>query len=333
MEGKCESAMNFYPIYGKAGILSLIQVSIQLTIFFILVGYQLWNAYQVRIGNIFAAKIFVVESYVWILFAFGVSSVFLGGVVAYFQAAPYPSGLETLACAVWLAIAWGQYHFVLDGIAVFLVMNGGGSGSLMKAFKWASIPGIFAGCIVFFSYYGHQLGLSQEGSFWILLSGELCFYCFYIILLLVPIKAFPRRPAVMFYARFWTCCRFIYIITIFLMFYKYDIGFCLYLSFLYIIFGVMKPLIIYYTLRKESSYWQGDFVNEGMSVTPLTASAAPTLRSNSQINLHTPLLGFSFEPSTACEVASQMDTVDSEFLISYESLNLGMTSSPLIQCH
>lgn len=100
------------------------------------------------------------------------------------------------------------------------------------------------------------------------------------------------------------------------MFFQIDLGYCLYLAWGWTVFGLLKPAVLYYVLRQDSSYWQG-LVLESLAERTLK-------RGPSTSNIRAPLLGTSLEPDTAQELATQMDSLQRNcHIINFASLTLG----------
>ena len=98
-------------------------------------------------------------------------------------------------------------------------------------------------------------------------------FVLYLVYAVMPYSKLHRRPAAVFYATYWSIFRPIHILTLTLMFFDYDAGqigvyviiisyhsfgkgFCMYLGWSWAVFGLLKPLALYWSLRKDSSYWQ-----------------------------------------------------------------------------
>ena len=123
----------------------------------------------------------------------------------------------------------------------------------------------------------------------------------------------PAQAAV-FYACFWTLYRIVFFVILSLIYKGYDVGYCLYLFFTVIVYGFLLPATVVMTLKRDAEYWQGIIV---MSF----ADKFPMIRTPSEADIRTPLLGTSFDKETAVTLAGQMDEMVCE-QISFAHLQL-----------
>ena len=87
----------------------------------------------------------------------------------------------------------------------------------------------------------------------------LVLWFFYLALWLTPKKRLFRRPAAIYYAKFWFNFATMNVIATILMFNEATIldGACIEVVGATLLFGIFEPLIAYYTLIVDSRWWQG----------------------------------------------------------------------------
>eukprot|EP01038_Epipyxis_sp_PR26KG_P004338 gene4338-6140_t len=203
-----------------------------------------------------------------------------------------PVNENTYLASVSYALMWSGQHIVLEGIAFLLLQKGCGKHAA-KTVSYMLIPwAIITFIIQFFIFF--------KGGFvadWLGLTWDLIVFFFYILLWMAPQKKFFRRPAALFYAKFWTCYKLIEIIATILFFFKetLNIGACLYLFADLAIFALVQPLVCYWTLLQDSRWWQGIEINRG------------SIGNASIEDLRSPLMGADFSVRSAQSLAHTMD--------------------------
>jgi hypothetical protein len=142
----------------------------------------------------------------------------------------YPSNTTGTVEAVMLGLGWGQYHIVLEGLAIFLCMRGSGVDAMKRTAVLASLAGVTIGGLQTVAYLVHPIG--STGRDWAFMIGglyQVILFAFYLALWMLPYSVFYRRPAAIGYAAFWSIYRPIYLIIYSLIFLEIDVGYCGYL--------------------------------------------------------------------------------------------------------
>jgi hypothetical protein len=109
------------------------------------------------------------------------------------------------------------------------------------------------------------------------------------------------------------------------MYYDYDGAYCGYMIFTWIIWGVAKPIIVYWALYLDSLYWQGLY--QGMFVTRSRADSTTSVLSSTS-DVRRPLLGTSIDHGAASALAEGLDAVHQHCPVINQSLlalDLGKT--------
>ena len=138
----CEAAFTFYPLYNEEGVFPFVVGASQCIVYIAILAFQFYLRWQVKHGDDAAARKLVSPSYVVLLVAYGISAMIAGILIGYYTPPPYPAPVD-LRPALWLGFGSAITHFVFEGIAVFLCMEGCGGVSLRKAAQIASAFGLF----------------------------------------------------------------------------------------------------------------------------------------------------------------------------------------------
>jgi hypothetical protein len=205
-----------------------------------------------------------------------------------------PVGTNEVYIAVLYGLIYGLRHLVIEGLAFLLMEKGCGKHAAYEAGSRALLWGLIAFSITFFALY--QSGLAGE-----ILTTFLDFvvFLFYLALWKAPFQHLYRRPAAIFYSKFWAVYRFLAVIINFLVYFKEtdDASACGYIFVNLVLFAVIQPIICYWTLLLDSRWWQG------IEVSPNRA------RTESYENIRAPLIGSDFSLTTAHALADTMDRI------------------------
>ncbi|KAJ1395478.1 hypothetical protein B484DRAFT_268198 [Ochromonadaceae sp. CCMP2298] len=156
------------------------------------------------------------------------------------------------------ALALGVQHFVLEGIAFILMQYGCGHRALrVSALCGAGVGSMtFLFCLFFF-HYGESSLICK-----IYFGGTFMLFSFYFVLWAAPEEQLFRRPAITFYAKFWTLFQLLVVVATGLQqLARYSpaavtVGTCLFNVGAVPIFVLFKPVVMYRTLLMESQWWQ-----------------------------------------------------------------------------
>jgi hypothetical protein len=215
------------------------------------------------------------------------------GLVIFFVQVNFLSGANSWSSAVAVAIAYASQHFVLEGISFILIQQGCGRKAFRNACLYSSIWSLTTFLFLLFSF---KVG-SKNSIYWGLTDiWNFCLLCFYSFLWLLPEKRLCRRPALVFYARFWSIFRFIYFLSVGLIIMgasgvarppivNYGIseaGECTYIFSSIIVFVLCKPLLVYYTLLQDSQWWQGTLLGDTPTPNSNKFSKSEKIENNSE---------------------------------------------------
>ena len=329
----------------------------QLSAFFLVVFWNWRLKQRASVGDEAAGRALVTPAYTLFLWCFGFVCFVMGVAnVFFYEMRPYGTPTTTYAEGITFGVLGGIFHMVVDGLAVFLCMQGSGVRSLKRALAWAALTGVFVGSALTASMLVYKWAPNDpQYGFGAQLFYEVVLFVYFFLLLVVPYRYWPRRPAVTFYAACWTVYRPAYVSVIVLMWLGDDSAFCAYMALTTVLWGLTKPVVIYYTLRKDSEYWTGAVLeayllatpgssnNNGNSNSRSTTALAKSSKTPSTLlssafipkrrklrkqvsepDVRTPLLGTTIETPAAGELATQMDNLGKTCrLINFAALALG----------
>ncbi|KJE94268.1 hypothetical protein CAOG_04937 [Capsaspora owczarzaki ATCC 30864] len=270
-DGFCHTLITWAPI-GKIGLLSFVFAIIQFVTILVIV---FWLHQQSRLalkGDSVAAARLILPFYMATLYAFAFADLFQGSISIGLSIEI--DGPNAVPASILYGAGWGFYHIVLDGIAFFLMQQGGGTRAVIRACIAAVIwGGVITTTVHTFAYYLGETPLSLG----LQLGWEFVTIVFYLVMALAPLSHVFRRPALFVYSVFWICERSMYVIAILLEYFEIDAGDCLSMFVLWVLFGCVKPLVVYRTLLHDSEYWQGLYQPAPVEDADIRrASAAPS---------------------------------------------------------
>jgi serine/threonine protein kinase len=234
------------------------------------------------------SSLLVLPVYRWALWGLALTDL-MQGVANVIIKLKTPGG-NLLSTSLIFGFAWGSYHFVLEGIAFLLMQQGCGRFALRRTLCFATFWGLLVFAAQTFSFYGApDTGLQfLTGFVW-----DVGLFMFYTILWLFPAGGLPCAPIVRpalvrIYAPFWSVFHLISSVSLLLEYTGFDVGVCIELIGVLLPFAVVKPFVVYFTLRADSRFWMG----LGTQTDPLQQ----------------PLLGSHLPADSARELAQQLDT-------------------------
>lgn len=157
--------------------------------------------------------------------------------------------------AIWgFSLMWALQHVVVEGVAVLLMQKGLGMNGAIRTIKIVSVWGLITLFVQWASYTA-----VEETSFALDLFWNFVMIFFYLALWLIPQKKLYRRPAAIFYAKFWTMFRLFVVLTTFLFYIPETriVANCFYTFGSLFPFTILEPLVLYYTFLQDSRWWQG----------------------------------------------------------------------------
>lgn len=149
-------------------------------------------------------------------------------------------------------LAWALQHFVVEGVACMLMQKGCGVGAAKTAFKqsllWAFVTFVLQTGV--YSSSKHNTAMVYQVSWSALLL------VFFLALWLTPQHRLFRRPACIFYAKFWFFFRVVTLLCFLAaesnLKVLEEVGGCGYVFLPLLGFPILQPLVCYWTLQEDS---------------------------------------------------------------------------------
>lgn len=167
-----------------------------------------------------------------------------------------------------LPIESGLFHWILEGLAFFLMSYGAGQQGFRYALRFGLVWGIFTSVVIFFELYSLRLSqninnsnsqkiqdINLAYSMFMIYNGILLI--FYLSLVSLPQNVLYKRPSMKYYAIFNLVLQVYWMTTISVVRFYRETSICglSVLGLLFEAFG--QPVIIWWTLQRDSQYWQG----------------------------------------------------------------------------
>eukprot|EP00733_Pompholyxophrys_punicea_P001457 Pompholyxophrys_punicea_v1_NODE_734_length_1379_cov_4.425982.p1 type:complete len:303 gc:universal NODE_734_length_1379_cov_4.425982:405-1313(+) len=233
-------------------IFSVIEFASFLLILFLL--YR--DARLARTGHQTASERLVLPVYVWFLYILATIVLVQSLCNAGLDFSLLPIADNDLDVSIIFAILYGLNRYVYDGLTLFLIQEGAGFIAISRAAIFAIFFAICSMVVNFFLFYRDS---PAEDSVLVVLDlvYQTAYLIFFLILLFAPVSFLYRRPALKNYNIYWFVFQSLSLISSILVWNEDDIGYCVYYINLWVISGVCKPFLFYYTLLRDSQYWQG----------------------------------------------------------------------------
>jgi hypothetical protein len=292
----CTDSFTYYHIPGlphPIGILMLIYGILHILMSLITVFWikSKEREAQAAYGKEDAAKSVIFPVFINVLWVNIAVNIMSGLIVVLFPLNPINrNGLTT---ALLYSFMWASQHIVIEGIAFLLMQKGCGQHAASRAAKLAFSWGALTFIVMFYIFTVSNLVGGLLDIFW-----DSVMLTFFLCLWLAPEESLFRRPAALFYSKFWICYRMVTITINVLVFFRetQDIASCGIILVQIALFAILQPLICYWTLLRDSRWWQGlDFTSDD----PKNEGEIDTIRA--------PLIGSDFSLSTAQSLADTMD--------------------------
>jgi hypothetical protein len=253
-------ASEYFPgVFGNVGIGGMIIGVVYFCSSAITIAWIRKQQHNALMGMEGAAKHVVFPIYLPIMWVSALSDAFLGMVIFFVKVST--TGTTIWPHAIIIAAALGIQHVVIEGIAIILMQYGCG----MRAMRVAGMTGGAVGLATFLAVlFYYRDGSTSNVSSIIYFCWLFALLAFYATLWLMPQKRLYRRPAVIFYAKFWTLFEVMVILAEVVGAFgphtipeASTVSACVYNVVALPVFVVFKPFIMYTTLLMESKWWQG----------------------------------------------------------------------------
>jgi hypothetical protein len=249
---------------------------------------QEWKAQQ---GDDQAVKSVVFPIFVQVLWINAAINIYIAFIALAFDFSPYVT--TTNQGAIWaFSLMWSLQHCLVEGVAILLMQKGLGRNAAVKAIRLICFWGIFAFMVHWTEYNAPGVPSLLLDIVW-----NLSILAIYGSLWFTPMKNLYRRPAAIFYGKFWflfRCCLILISIAFFIPYTKPGSD-CLYVFGGLYSFALLEPFVLYYTFLQDSRWWQG------IDITSSTGK--------DELELKSPLLGMDLNVNSAQSLAASMDNM------------------------
>jgi hypothetical protein len=116
--------------------------------------------------------------------------------------------------------------------------------------------GCAVGLVIGVSYFFYYDRFSYSLVAGLLLSCYTCLVVFYLVLWLAPNDGkFARRPAMVYWSRFWAIFRTILYCAVLMIFVEMNVGYCVYHVDMFFGYAVLRLWVAYHVFVLEAKFW------------------------------------------------------------------------------
>jgi len=151
------------------------------------------------------------------------------------------------------AFAWAVDHFFYEGLAVFLMHSSAGISAILAS----CVAAFLVAVVTLFMKVSVFFDRDHLRSFSVDLLWEAALLLFYLAIVLLPSSVIPRRPALKIYAVFWALFHTLTLVAVALTLFDVDAGFCLYAFPTWTVGALLRAVITYVVVVRDSQYWLG----------------------------------------------------------------------------
>eukprot|EP00055_Hartaetosiga_balthica_P015994 m.98536 g.98536 ORF g.98536 m.98536 type:complete len:925 (+) comp9015_c0_seq1:347-3121(+) len=262
---------------------------LQVFVFLFICGKQLQGRYHLKKYGHQRDSVLLVPPYTSFIYLFAFTLLLYGVLNIVYDTRPYISKYRIDESVLWGIGNW-YYHFVLDGLTIFLCFEGISRKRSMKA-MWISLAfGFLIGILVSLASVVNHWTPNNDLIYGVYIQGvsEGILVVFYCAVFFAPKSWFHRRPAVYSYAFAWFVYHPIHMSLLLLMYFGHDWSFCAYAFITTLVWGVLKPLIFFQTLKNDQLFLVGEKTEDDF----FFCSKKKNRLGNSE---HMPLLSHSIE--------------------------------------
>lgn len=215
------------------------------------------------------------------------------------------TGENCLIASVAYALVLAIQHAIVEGVAFLLMQKGCGKHAAMRVTWWVLMWSAMMFIVTFFALrYGGDLRTALAAA------RETILLIFYFAVCFYPTDRLFRRPACILYGKCWLCFRLLVMVFNILTYVSAtkDISLCGFYFLLVIVYAVIQPLIMYWTLSKDSDWWQGIDISSNLYQRRGSSANHSRNGNNSATDdLRYPLMGTEYSLGSAQSLAGRMD--------------------------
>eukprot|EP00981_Chlorochromonas_danica_P012383 scaffold4868_cov135-Ochromonas_danica.AAC.2 len=276
----------------KVGVVMIVLGCLYFIATFTIIYFIKMQEGHAKKGDDAAVQSVIFPVFVYVLWMNAVVNVYSGFVAWAYDFEPIDSTYKhDFGSAVAFAVMWGVQHTVNEGVSLLLMQKGLGINAAKRALRPALLWGTFTFFIQLAIY-----ATRREISLSLTLVWNMMLWGFYVTLWLAPNKRLYRRPAALFYAKFWVVFHLIPITACILDFASlFSEGFCLFVFGNLFPYVILQPGVLYYTLLLDSRWWQGFEIVDSKN------------KSTRGEDIRSPLQGIDWDIRSAQRLAASLD--------------------------
>jgi hypothetical protein len=242
---KINNIVHIFP--ESLGVLSFIIAFILFAMACITISWIYIQERNARMGNDRAVKSVIFPVFTKMMWLLVITNIYFSILMLILPADP--AGKNSLIITWCYPILFSLQHFVIEGIAFLFMQKGLGSHAAKNAFKWTIWWCLFTFLTQIVVFQNSGILSIIVNSIWSVLQLVL-----YGLLWLLPNDKLFRRPAAIFYAKFWFIFR-LFALTFYVVAAvnsTHRVGECLYYLGVFMPFGLLEPMVCYYSLLQDS---------------------------------------------------------------------------------
>ena len=290
----CDAILNYGSVqiftHEKIGAIMIALSCLYVLVSLIFIYFIKRQEKYAQLGDDQAVEAVIFPVFVKMLWINAAVNIYIAVIVLCFDFSPYVISRDS--AGIWsFSMMWTLQHMIVEGVAILLMQKGLGRNAAFRALRLVILWGIFSLMVHWAEYSGQGLTAFMLDVAW-----GVIILVFYGVLWLMPQKNLYRRPAAIFYAKFWFFYRIAVTIigSMFFIEQTEPVAECFYIFGSLFSFAVLEPLVLYYTFLQDSRWWQGlDITAEDPAV----------------LELKSPLLGMDLNIVSAQNLAGALDNL------------------------
>ncbi len=210
------------------------------------IGYYIYKRYVIKSGSVISSKFFLLLPIYYDYLRFLILFSLIIGILNVI-----PQLSSTMLSPWGLSLQLGGFHFFYEGLYYFFIQYGAGRNAFMKSFIFAIISFVFTS-ISFLEAAYYYRNDNEFVYFIVMLQYNVILVALYSVTIAVPMDYIYRRPAMRYYAVIQSVYYLLWILALFLTHYGVDAGYCVAAATYLSLDGVLKPVVIFYSLSIDS---------------------------------------------------------------------------------
>lgn len=305
----CSNIQSYHPEHtfgsDRVGSLMILLGALYFCTGFVIIYFIKLQEYYARQGVDNAVQSVIFPVFVNVMWCNAFINVYVGFIALAFAFEPINSNSSKSAIAY--AFMFTLEHAVVEGVAILLMQKGLGRNAAMRAGKYTLVWSLATFLLIYGIYTD-----SKALSFSLSVIWNLILIVFYGLLWKFPMKHLYRRPAAIFYAKFWFIFRTVYLLSSILQYISatFAAGNCMYVFAGLYVYVLFHPFVLYYTFLQDSRWWQGMDISSRHSTSQHNRDKGSYSGSRGQGgDIKSPLQGVDLDIHSAQNLASSLDDI------------------------